>query len=672
MREFAPQDGVRFVKNVMIPISDGIHLAMDLHIPDNAHWQKTPHPIIVEYIPYRKDDAPPYSGHHHTFAKNGFIGARIDCRGTGSSEGTTTDEYTLREQQDGAEAIDWIGQQSWSNGKVAMFGASYGGFTAVQVAALQPKHLTTIIPTYFTDDRYTDECHYRGGCMRCYYDIGSYGASMIGMNAMPPYPEYSENNWAKIWNTHLNGNEPYLLEWLAHQTDGDYWRQGSIRDRYENIQCSVFMIGGWRDGYATCNLRTYQNLKVPKKVLIGPWNHSWPNSAIPGPRINHLTEVIRWCEHWLKDEDNGVMDEAPITVYMQTYDEPKPDRLNTSGYWRTENQFPIHDHTERRMYLCANATLNAHDPDYDHEEDTYVYHPTVGVCGGLWSAGVPFGLPTDQRPDEIYALTYTTEKLDVPLEIIGQPKIDLHVKSTATVMAYVVKLCDIAPDGTSSLVTSGVLNGTRRKSLTKPEPMTPDEIYKLSIHLDTTAYRFQPGHRIRIAISSADFPNLWPTPQNGTNTILRGRDYPSRLTLPIVPTKNIKNEVAFDPITTPIKPYHIAPDQPAWQIVQDVLQNRTGVTLHTHTTGQPNETTQITNDRQLTLWAHNKNPASVTGTGHHYRKITRANGTTEIDSSYTITSTETAFHTTINLQVTVNGISHFQKHWTNTFPRELL
>ena len=671
MREFAPQDGVRFIKNVMIPTSDGTHLAMDLHVPDRDNWQNTPHPIIVEYIPYRKDDAPPYSGYHNTFAKHGFIGARIDCRGTGSSQGTTQDEYTPQEQQDGVEAIDWIGEQPWSNGKVAMFGASYGGFTAVQIAARQPKHLTTIIPMYFTDDRYTNDCHYRGGAMRCYYDIGAYGASMVGMNAMPPYPKYTDN-WAEHWKTHLEGNEPYLLEWLSHQTDSDYWRAGSIRNRYEDIQCSVFMIGGWQDGYATCNLRTFQHLKVPKKVLIGPWNHSRPDSAIPGPRIAYLNDVIRWCNHWLKGEDNGVMDESPITLYMQTYTPPEPNRTDTSGYWRTENEYPVHDHTERRLYLCANNTLNAHDPDYDHEKDTYTYHPTTGLCGGLWSAGVPFGLPTDQRPDEIHALTYTTEKLDVPLEIIGQPKVDLHVSSSTTVMTYVAKLCDIAPDGTSALVCSGVLNGTRRESLTDPQPMTPDEIYKLTITLDTTAYRFKPGHRIRITLSSADFPNLWPTPYAGTNTISRGRDYPSRLRLPIAPTKDIKNEVAFEPSNTKIKPYTLSPNQPAWQTIQDVIQNRTGVKLHTYGTTKTNAQTEITNESTLTLWASNTDPANVSGTGHRHRTITRPEGETKIDTAYTIQSTQTAFHTTINLNVTVNGLTYFQKQWTNTFPRELL
>jgi hypothetical protein len=316
--------------------------------------------------------------------------------------------------------------------------------------------------------------------------------------------------------------------------------------------------------------------------------------------------------------------------------------------------------------------LNAHEPDYDGEGDVYVYDPTVGLCGGLWSAGVPFGLPTDQRPDEIHALTYTSEHLDVPLEMMGQPQVELHVCSSAEVMAFVVRLCDVAPDGSSALICSGVLNGTRRQSLTHPEPMIPGEIYKLSISLEGTAWRFEPGHRIRLSVSSADFPNLWPTPYAGTNTVYRGHQYPSRLILPVVPTKELKDEVAFAPSKANVKIYGLSPNEPVWQVVQDVLRNRTGVMLHTRGSGWVSETTEVTNDRQLTLWAHTKNPANVSGIGRHYRKIVRSDGETIVDSSYSICSTETAFHVVINLDVKVNGLPHFQKHWTQTFKRELL
>ena len=153
----------------------------------------------------------------------------------------------------------------------------------------------------------------------------------------------------------------------------------------------------------------------------------------------------------------------------------------------------------------------------------------MGIASGLWSAGVPFGIPTDQRVDEIYSVNYTSEPLDEPLEIIGMPRAMLHASSTAPVMAFVARLSDVAPDGTSAQVSIGVLNGTRRNSLTDPEPMESGEIYELNVDLDTTAWRFQKGHRIRLSVSSADFPNLWPTPYKGRNRIYRDGDHSSHL-----------------------------------------------------------------------------------------------------------------------------------------------
>ncbi|MCH2661915.1 CocE/NonD family hydrolase, partial [bacterium] len=343
------------------------------------------------------------------------------------------------------------------------------------------------IPVYFTDDRYTDDCHYRGGAWRCYYDIGAYGASMIGMNAMPPYPEYSGDDWAEIWEQHLEENTPYIAEWLTHPTDGPYWRPGSIRGRYEQIKCPVFMIGGWRDGYPNPPLRTFAALEVPKRLLMGPWKHARPNVAIPGPRIDWLREVVRWCDHWLKDEDNGVMDEPAVQIYMQTYDEPLPTRTETSGYWRAEADLEP-EGSEKRVYeLRAEGLLALEATPRDEEGyDEYEYRPTVGICGGLWSGGVPFGLPTDQRPDEVHSLTYSTEPLAQDLEICGWPQVELYASSTAPVMVFVVRLCDVAPDGTSALVCSGVLNGTRRASLDDPQALESGTVYALNIDLDAS------------------------------------------------------------------------------------------------------------------------------------------------------------------------------------------
>lgn len=161
---------------------------------------------------------------------SGFIGVHLDVRGTGSSEGINTDEYMPIEQHNGYDAVEWCARQPWSNGRVGMFGTSYGGFTCIQVAMQRPPSLKAIVPIYATDDRYTDDCHYtRGGNMRMYYDVGCYGDSMVSMNALPPVAEYVGSNSAEMWWQRLEQNEPYILKWMAEQVDGPYWRGTSLR-----------------------------------------------------------------------------------------------------------------------------------------------------------------------------------------------------------------------------------------------------------------------------------------------------------------------------------------------------------------------------------------------------------------------------------------------------------
>ena len=237
-----PKYKVRIERNIRIPMRDGAHLSADLIRPDaDGRF-----PMIMEYHPYRKDDISRggFDAHWY-FAERGFIGVRLDVRGTGTSDGVNTDEYVPQEQLDGYDAIEWLAKQPYSNGNVGMFGTSYGGFTALQVAMHQPPSLKAIVPLYATDDRCTDDCHYsRGGNMRMYYDVGTYGGSMVGMNALPPLPELAGADWAETWKSRLEKNEPYLLTWLKNQVDGEYWRRASLRPGYDRIKCPVFHIAG--------------------------------------------------------------------------------------------------------------------------------------------------------------------------------------------------------------------------------------------------------------------------------------------------------------------------------------------------------------------------------------------------------------------------------------------
>jgi len=659
--------GVRLIKNVRIPMRDGARLSADLYVPADDH--AGPLPVVMEYIPYRKDEVAPGHRFYSYFPQHGYIVARVDIRGTGASPGVATDEYVPGEQQDGYDAIEWLAAQPFCDGSVNMMGISYGGFTSLQVATLRPPHLRSIIPMYFTDDRYTDDCHYRGGHLRQYYDAGHYGNFMIAYNAMPPYPEWSED-WAEIWTEHLEHNEPYLLNWLSHQTDGPYWRHGSVGDIAERIECPVFMIGGWRDGYPNPPLRLYQALRVPRKVLVGPWNHAVPDVAVPGPRIDHLYEAVRWLDHWCKGRDTGIMDEPPVVVYMQHYERPDADRLDAAGAWRAETAWPAPGAGEMTFYLGDDGGLDgACGRD---GEDEFSYVASVGVTAGLWSGGLQFGQPGDQRPDEAYSLIYTSPPLEADIHVLGRPRVQLHIASTASVIGFCVSLTNVAPDGSSHLVAKGMLNATRRDSLTDPQPLVPGETYELPIEIDCTAWHFERGHRIRLTVASADWPNVWPTPQPATNRVFRGDSHPSQLVLPTVPAAGSARPPEFRPSPESRERHNQRLDPPVWEVVHDALSRRARVHLFEHLSERINDATLVTREYELTSHVDPDDPASASVRGRHTSTITKPNGLTTATSTVSIQGAAMHFHVTIDLMVTVDGLPHHTHQWVKSVPRHLL
>jgi hypothetical protein len=686
---FPIADGVRLIKNVMIPMRDGVRLAADLYAPDpetaaRNGWETTP--VVMEYIPYRKDEVNPANFPHYLYLpRHGYTVARVDIRGTGASEGHNIDEYTLQEQQDGYDAVEWIAGQPWCDGHVNMMGISYGGFTALQVASHAPPHLTSIIPVDFTDDRYTDDCHYRGGLLRMYYDIGWYGTRMIAWGAMPPDPDWCDD-WAEVWEHHLAHNEPYLLKWLAHQTDGDYWRPGSVRDFPERIQCPCFLIGGWRDGYPNPPLRLYHALvetfrrkrsdnvsterQPPHKVLMGPWNHAWPSHGLPGPRIDFMREVVRWLDHWCRAIDNGIMNEPPVVVFLQHYQPPVVDRLETPGEWRAESSWPPPEAQSQTLHLNPNGLLSE-TPGPDGG-DALDYHPAVGVTGGLWSGGVQFGLPGDQRPDEALSLVYTTAPLADDVYILGWPRAVLHVSSSASVIGFAASLSDVAPDGASHLVAKGMLNATRRESFTDPRPLTPNEVVELDIGIDCIAWKFEKGHRLRLSIANADFPNVWPTPELGRSRVYRGSVHPSRLVLPIVPARGSAAPPTFAPSSATVTRHSAAVHPNTWKVAYDVLTGRATADVRVNASIRVNDTTTIEREFASVCSVDPRDPAHASARGWHECTVTKPNSVTRSRADTVIEATASHFQVTIDLEVRRNGAVHFQKRWAESIPRQWL
>ena len=223
-------------------------------------------------------------------ANAGFVCVRLDVRGTGGSGGIAEDEYTEAEQLDGVEVVDWMSRQEWCTGSVGSWGKSYGGFSCIQLAARRPPALRAIAPVYATDDRYTDDMHYDGGAVAA-FELSNYPVRMIAMNALPP-GEGEGREFDERWRRRIDQTPPWLLRWLGEQQDGPYWRNGSLRPDYERIQCPVFIVSGWHDGYRTAGLRMAAHLRCPWQLLAGPWTHIAPDRGQPAPRYPFMRELI--------------------------------------------------------------------------------------------------------------------------------------------------------------------------------------------------------------------------------------------------------------------------------------------------------------------------------------------------------------------------------------------
>ena len=325
---------VRTIPTEWIMLSDGTRLAATIWLPEDAG--DDPVPAILEYLPYRRRDGTVLRDRqtHAWFRRPRLCRVRVDMRGSGDSDGLLLDEYLPQEQADAVEVIAWLAAQPWCSGTVGMMGISWGGFNSLQVASHRPPALKAIITVCSTDDRYADDCHFMGGCLL--NNSIAWGSTMFAFGAQPPDPEVVGDRWRDMWLERLGNNAPMAASWIEHQHRDAYWKQGSICEDYSSITAAVYAVGGWADGYSNAIPRMLAGLPGPKKGLIGPWAHAYPNSAQPGPQIGFLQEALRWWDRWLKGLDNGIMEEPMLRAWMQDSVRPATTYPERPGRWVAE------------------------------------------------------------------------------------------------------------------------------------------------------------------------------------------------------------------------------------------------------------------------------------------------------------------------------------------------
>jgi putative CocE/NonD family hydrolase len=589
----APTHGVHLAKT-SIRMQDGVRLAVTLYMPaDLKPGERCP--ALLEYLPYRKDDdeAVRDYGTHTYFARRGFVGARVDIRGFGTSEGAPPDrEYSAQEQHDAEEVIAWLARQSWSNGKVGMLGISWGGFNSIQMALRRPPALKAILAVAATEELFKEDVHYMDGV----FHIDEFELTMDLDQGRPGAPQFSLEESAigpRMDST------PWSLNYMKHQRDGAFWR-APLR-QIETLKVPAFLIGGLQDGYRDSIPRMLETVKAPLKAWIGPWNHGFPNGSDYGPLYEWRDQAVRWFDYWLKGRDTGVLEDPRVVIYQQHWHPPEPQSQDVPGEWRAE-AWPPAGLTPMTWWLQPDHRLSTGEPGLTGI-DRVRYVPSAGVEAGFWWGE----LLSDQRPVDAFSLTYDSQALPEELAILGLPRVNLRVSADAPLADWFVRLSDVAPDGRVTMVTGAGISGAQRESMAQPTDLVPGETYSLSFDLHLASWVFPKDHRIRIAISNALWPMNWPTPFPMTTSVMLGGGAASRIVLPRVPVHGPAAPAfaAPEPVEEPPGIKGLGGGGAAWPgqwtVLRDASRQRStvvwkGSTAVSYPWGQFHHTEQLTYD----------------------------------------------------------------------------
>jgi len=560
VEEKAARSKIEIRTNVMIPMRDGVKLAANVALPN----PEGKFPVIIVRTPYGKGNGENDDGRYH--AARGYAFVIQDCRGTGKSGGEW--HPGVHERADGLDTHEWVLAQPWCNGTIGTTGGSYLGYTQWIVApdaGDSLKAMFTIVPLM---DWHTDS-GYIGGALALGTMMG-WGTEMLRPKEGEGAGVDLENwDWDKAyrhlplstWDDVVGFEVPFLRDWVAHPTPDSYWAQMSVVDRLDGVRVPNITLSGWFDifvqqglDHVTTVMKTSRSdvARRNQHLIIGPWGHG-PNWFVGevdfGSNAGLDVEGLqnRWFDHWLKGEDTDVEQLPPYRIFVMGRNE-----------WRDEQEWPL-ERTQYTSYylhsggsansLNGDGTLSTVKPD-EEPADSYVYDPDnpVPTNGGCLLFGEDFG-PQDQTEVEKRedVLVFTSDVLDEELEVTGPVKVVLYAASSAPDTDWTAKLVDVFPDGRPFNFCDGIIRARYRESADNPTLIEPGKVYRYEIDLWATSNVFLPGHRIRVEISSSNFPRFDRNPNTGhefgadaelqkaTQTVYHDAQRPSHILLPLIP-----------------------------------------------------------------------------------------------------------------------------------------
>lgn len=505
--------------HLSVPMRDGVRLALNLFMPaEHGHL-----PTILVRTPYGKgtDLIPNYQA----FVDRGYAVVVQDVRGRYESEGVF--EQLRHEPEDGDDTLNWIASQTWSNGKIGMIGGSYLGITQWKAALRNNPHLKAIFPVVSGDDDYRDRYYSRGGAVKLGHRL-----QWMAENLRTPGYEPDFNRF--VWHLPLRTSDRAATgatseayqQAMNHPTFDRFWRAISTQEHLEKIRIPVFAVGGWYDNYVQSDIEAYVTLRKTtgtNRLLIGPWPHNMsykfadadfgPEAAVPVRRLQ-----LQWFDQWLAGKETPLTAVPPLKVFVMG-----------ANQWLETQEWPPAEARPAVLYLDSNGHANTVAGDGRLRrglsprvtEDVYTYDPRnpVPTRGGAVCCNprvFPWG-PLDQRevegrPD---VLVYTTQRLWRDLRVVGPVKVVLYVSTSARDTDFTAKLVDVFPDGRARILTDGILRLRYRKSLERAELAVPGEIEEITIDAGETANVFLKGHRVRVEVSSSNFPKFDRNPNTG-------------------------------------------------------------------------------------------------------------------------------------------------------------
>lgn len=574
------------VEEIMVTMRDGVSLATNVWIPDGP-----PAPALITRLPYGKDVLHfAIAAHAHPdifdLLRAGYVVIWQDCRGTYRSEGQFTP--LIDEPGDGADTAAWAAEQSWCDGNIGLFGMSYQGVSQWATASQTPPSLKAMVPTMTSADPYRSPWHTDGGALA--WQTVHFWATFMSLSAEQqllkagktdlrtmiklmdlmanPTPEL--NRFPARDQPVLNTLSPWWLDFVDHPDRDAFWRNVAVEDDLSTVTVPALHVGGWFDLFIDSTIRGFTRMQKEggsvearkgQRLIVGPWVHNASDGVYPDRQFGltasgqaaRLTDAhIAFFDRWIRDDRPSSMDESlPVRIFVMGLD-----------VWRDEPSWPLHDTRYTDFYLTGSARANTSRgggvlsvavPQFD-AVDSYEYDPAYPVpsVGGrtMNPVAVNGAGPADQRQveDRDDVLCYTTAAFDEPLEVTGHISLTLFVSSSARDTDFTGKLIDVHPDGRALYLTDGILRARYRQGVSEPVLLDRNEVYEVTIDLSVTSNVFLPGHRLRLEISSSNFPRYDRNTNSGniiaedsvrdlvvaTNSVHHGRKYPSRLVLPLI------------------------------------------------------------------------------------------------------------------------------------------